>query len=246
MGSYGAVCHVRGAAGDAGSAAPLTRAEFERRLRAQGRAYHIHHAFNVLLNSGGATPEQIRAWVANRFYYQVSLPLKDAAIVANCPNRAVRRHWLQRIRDHDGEGVGSGGIDAWLRLADAVGLSRTRVESLCEVLPGVRFAVDAYVNFARRAPWQEAICSSLSELFAPQIHQQRLESWPHHYPWIDRGGLEYFQSRMRLVRRDVKFALAFTLDHFKERSAQERALEILEFKLDVLWQMNEAMALAYG
>jgi pyrroloquinoline-quinone synthase len=223
-----------------------TREEFEQRLREKGRAYHIHHPFNVMLNSGKAEPAQIRGWVANRFYYQISIPIKDAAILSNCDDRAVRRNWVQRILDHDGYGDDPGGIDSWLRLAESVGLSREQVESLSEVLPGVRFAVDAYVNFARRAPWPEAVCSSLTELFAPEIHKQRLANWPEHYPWIDRAGLHYFQSRVSLARRDVEFGLAVTLDRFRTRAEQERALQILQFKLDVLWQMNDAMALRYG
>jgi pyrroloquinoline-quinone synthase len=223
-----------------------TREDFEAQLRQRGAAYHIHHPFNVLLNSGAANREQIQGWVANRFYYQISIPIKDAAILANCPDRAVRRNWVQRILDHDGYGDDPGGIESWLRLAEAVGLPRERVESLGEVLPGVRFAVDAYVNFARRAPWPEAICSSLTELFASQIHQQRLATWPQHYPWIDRAGLQYFQSRVSLARRDVEFGLSFTLDHFDTRALQERALDILKFKLDVLWQMNDSMAVRYA
>jgi pyrroloquinoline-quinone synthase len=223
-----------------------SRDELDRRLQEKGSAYHIHHPFNVMLNSGGATPEQIRGWVANRFYYQINIPIKDAAILANCPDRTVRRIWVQRILDHDGYGDDPGGIEAWLRLAEAVGLARARVESLADVLPGVRFAVDAYVNFARRAPWEEAVCASLTELFAPAIHKQRLANWPEHYPWIDRAGLQYFQSRVSLARRDVEFSRTFTLEHFNTRLAQERALEILQFKLDVLWQMNDAMAQHYG
>jgi pyrroloquinoline-quinone synthase len=223
-----------------------SRDEFEQQLRDKGRAYHIHHPFNVMLNSGRATPEQIRGWVANRFYYQISIPIKDAAILANCDDRAVRRNWVQRILDHDGYGDDPGGIESWLRLAEAVGLERPKVESLSEVLPGVRFAVDAYVNFARRAPWPEAVCSSLTELFAPEIHKQRLAGWPDYYPWIDRSGLHYFQSRVSLARRDVEFGLAVTLERFTAREQQERALQILQFKLDVLWQMNDAMALRYG
>jgi pyrroloquinoline-quinone synthase len=223
-----------------------TREDFEAQLRQRGAAYHIHHPFNVLLNSGAANREQIQGWVANRFYYQISIPIKDAAILANCPDRAVRRNWVQRILDHDGYGDDPGGIESWLRLAEAVGLPRERVESLEEVLPGVRFAVDAYVNFARQAPWPEAICSSLTELFASQIHQQRLATWPQHYPWIDRAGLQYFQSRVSLARRDVEFGLSFTLDHFDTRALQERALDILKFKLDVLWQMNDSMAVRYA
>ena len=221
-------------------------AEFEQRLRDKGRAYHIHHPFNVMLNTGRAEPEQIRGWVANRFYYQVSIPVKDAAILANCDDRSVRRNWVQRILDHDGYGDDPGGIESWIRLARVRWASSERVESLVNVLPGVRFAVDAYVNFARRAPWPEAVCSSLTELFAPEIHRQRLAGWPDHYPWIDRGGLHYFQSRVSLARRDVEFGLAVTLERFKTRAQQERALEILQFKLDVLWQMNDAMALRYG
>lgn len=227
------------------SGAAWSREEFEAQLRNQGRAYHIHHPFNVLLNSGAATPAQIRGWVANRFYYQINIPIKDAAILSNCTDRAVRRSWVQRILDHDGYGEDLGGIDSWLRLAEAVGLSREEVESLAQVLPGVRFAVDAYVNFARRAPWQEAVCSSLTELFAPEIHKQRLASWPQAYPWIDRAGLQYFQSRVSLARRDVEVGLALTLEYFDTRALQERALDILKFKLDVLWQMSDAMALRH-
>jgi len=226
--------------------APWSREEFEARLRKQGAAYHIHHPFNVLLNSGAANREQIRGWVANRYYYQISIPIKDAAILANCPDRAVRRNWVQRILDHDGYGDDPGGIESWLRLAEAVGLARESVESLAQVVPGVRFAVDAYVNFARRAPWPEAVCSSLTELFAPEIHKQRLANWPQHYSWIDPAGLHYFQSRVSLARRDVEFGLSFTLNHFDTRQMQERALDILKFKLDVLWQMSDAMALRYG
>jgi len=228
------------------STQPWTRAEFELRLREAGRAYHIHHPFNLMLNGGRASREQIRGWVANRFYYQINIPVKDAAILANCPERAVRRNWVQRILDHDGYGDDPGGIESWLRLAEAVGLERPQVESLQQVLPGVRFAVDAYVNFARRAPWPEAVCASLTELFAPEIHRQRLATWPQHYPWIDSAGLSYFQSRVSLARRDVEFGLALTLERFETRPAQERALQVLQFKLDVLWQMNDAMALAYG
>src|ERR1700719_4264979 len=220
-------------------------AEFEQQLRERGRAYHIHHPFNVMLNSGKASREQIRGWVANRFYYQIKIPVKDAAILANCDERAVRRKWVQRILDHDGHGEDPGGIESWLRLAEAVGLARRQVESLTALLAGVRFAVDAYVNFARRAPWPEAVCASLTELFAPEIHRQRLAGWPEHYPWIDRPGLSYFQSRVSLARRDVEFSLAFTLDRFDTLALQVRALEILKFKLDVLWQMSDAMALRY-
>ena len=230
------------------------RVEFEAQLRAKGKAYHIHHPFNVMLNTGHATPEQIRGWVANRFYYQIAIPIKDAAVMSNCTDREVRRGWVQRILDHDGfeltgpEGTvrDPGGIEAWLRLAEAVGLTREEVQDLRHVVPAVRFAVDAYVNFARRAPWQEAVCSSLTELFAPEIHKQRLATWPEHYGWIEPGGLSYFRNRVSQARRDVEQGLAITLDHFTTRPLQQRALEVLQFKLDILWAMNDAMATRYG
>ena len=202
-----------------------TREEFEAQLREKGTAYHIHHPFNVMLNSGGASREQIRGWVANRFYYQISIPIKDAAILSNCPDRAdaaqlgaahsrSRRLW-RRSAAASNPGCGS---------AKRSGCRATNSESLEDVLPGVRFAVDAYVNFARRAPWQEAVCSSLTELFAPQIHKQRLANWPEHYPWIDPTGLHYFQSRVSLARRDVEFGLAVHAGSFQDaRAAGARA-----------------------
>ncbi len=220
-------------------------AEFEARLRAKETGYHIHHPFNLRMASGQCMPEQIRAWVANRFYYQTSIPLKDAAVLSNCPDRATRREWVVRILDHDGTETQEGGIEAWLRLGVAVGLTREALWSHRHVLPGVRFAVDAYVNFARRAPWQEAVCSSLTEMFAPQIHKERLAGWPGHYPWIEAQGLDYFRSRIPLAQRDVDHGLRVTLEYFRTPEQQQRALDILQFKLDILWSMLDAIQLAH-
>jgi pyrroloquinoline-quinone synthase len=226
--------------------AAWSKEEFERQLRAKGDRYHIHHPFQVRMNAGCCTREQVQGWVCNRFYYQVSIPLKDAAILSNCPDRSVRREWIRRIVDHDGTQGDEGGIEAWIRLAVATGLTRDAVTSLQHVLPGVRFAVDAYVNFARTHPWQEAVCSSLTELFAPQIHKDRLAGWPRHYPWIESQGLQYFRDRVTQARRDVEHGLAVTLDHFRTREQQERALDVLQFKLDVLWSMLDAVQANYG
>lgn len=224
---------------------PMSREEFEQALRAKGDLYHIHHPYHVAMYNGSCTKEQIQGWVANRFYYQIMIPVKDAAIMANCPDRDVRRHWVQRVLDHDGYEGAEGGIEAWLRLGEAVGLTREEIISQEHVLPGVRFAVDAYVNFARRATWEEAASSSLTELFAPKIHQSRLDTWPDHYPWIDANGYQYFRNRLTEARRDVVHGLEITLDHYKTREQQERMLEILQFKLDVLWSMLDAMTMAY-
>lgn len=229
-----------------GSVAPWSEEEFEARLRGKDASYHIHHPFHLAMNSGGCTREQIQGWVLNRFYYQIMIPIKDSAILSNMPDKEHRRLWIQRILDHDGAEGEDGGIEAWLALAEAVGLSREDVLSLKKVLPGVRFAVDAYVNFARKAPWQEAVCSSLTELYAPTIHQKRLDSWPDHYPWIDQGGYQYFRKRLSEARRDVEHGLRVTLAHFRTRVEQERALDILQFKLDVLWTMLDAMQVTYG
>ena len=226
-------------------AAPWSRSEFEAQLRDRGAGYHIHHPFNVKMNEGLLREDQIRGWVANRFYYQVNIPQKDGAIIANCPDRETRRKWVRRILDHDGWDDNEGGIEAWLRLGEAVGLAREALWSQRHVVPGVRFAVDAYVNFARRVPWQEAVCSSLTEMFAPKIHKDRLANWPIHHGWIDPAGLQYFRSRISLAERDVEHGLQVTLDHFTTRAQQERALEILQFKLDVLWAMLDAIEKAY-
>jgi len=199
-----------------------------------------------MLNEGRASREQIQGWVANRYYYQIAIPVKDAAILSNCNDREMRRSWIQRILDHDGHGADAGGIEAWIRLGMAVGLQREEIVDLRHVIAGNRFAVDAYINFCRQRPWQEAVCASLTELFAPAIHQQRLANWPAHYPWIESSGLQYFRNRVSQARRDVEQGLAVTLAYFDTPALQRRALDILQFKLDVLWQMNDAMALHYG
>jgi pyrroloquinoline-quinone synthase len=221
------------------------RIDFEAKLRAQGAAYHIHHPFNLRMNSGGCTPEEIRHWVRNRFYYQICIPRKDAAILANMSDRAQRRLWIERILDHDGygdyQGSSAGGMEAWIKLGEAVGIERQDLLSLKGVSPAVRFACDAYVNFASQAPWQEAVCSSLTEMFAPQIHKDRLSTWPTHYPWIDAAGFGYFRGRIPLAGRDVAHGLEVTLAHFTTRQAQHRALDILQFKLDILWNMLDAI-----
>lgn len=224
---------------------PWTREEFEDKLREKGKGYHIYHPIHVMMYEGKLTKEQLQCWVANRFYYQISIPMKDAAILSNCPDKEVRKEWIVRITDHDGVDGQVGGIEAWIQLGMAVGLSREDVTSLKYLSPGVKFAVDAYVNFARQRPWQESVCSSLTELFAPHIHQQRISSWPSMYPWIDESGLSYFKKRLTEARRDVEQGLGVTLDYFStSRDMQLKALDILQFKLDVLWVIADAIMLA--
>lgn len=223
----------------------MSREAFEQALRQKGDLYHIHHPYHIAMHEGRCTPEQIRGWVANRYYYQINIPMKDAAIMANCTDSATRRQWVQRILDHDGHEGTPGGIEAWLQLGEAVGLTRDEMISQQHVLPGVRFAVDAYVNFARRATWQEAASSSLTELFAPTIHQNRLDTWPTDYPWVDQSGYQYFRNRLSEARRDVEHGLQITLDHYTTWEQQTRMLEILQFKLDILWTMLDAMTMAY-
>lgn len=228
---------------------PWSEQEFELQLRAKETDYHIHHPFNRRLNNGELQPFQVRGWVANRFYYQVCIPIKDAAILSNCPDRSVRRQWIERLLDHDGrgdhQGANAGGIEAWLRLGEAVGLTSGQMWSHKYVAPGVRFAVQAYVNFARQTSWQEAAISSLTELFAPKIHSDRLSRWPTLYPWIESEGLAYFRSRIALATRDVEHGLQIAQQWCGTRERQQRALQILQFKLEILWAMLDAIERAF-
>lgn len=226
-------------------AVTLSPEAFRQALLSKGQYYHLHHPFQQAMAEGELTQEQLQGWVANRFYYQLMIPQKDAALLANCPDAATRRRWVQRLLDHDGHEDDEGGIEAWLALGEAVGLSREALLSQEHVLPGVRFAVDAYRHFVASAPWQEAAISSLTELFAPQAHQNRLDTWPKHYPWIDEQGYRYFRKRLSEARRDVDHGLEIALSVCTTAALQQRALEILQFKLDVLWSMLDAMTLAY-
>jgi len=235
------------------------RDTFVEKLRAiGGRAYHDKHPFHVAMNEGRLSPEALRGWVANRFYYQRNIPIKDAAILANCPIREVRRAWIHRILDHDGvssqamEGGApatpgqEGGIEAWLRLGEACGISRDELLDNRHLLPGVRFAVDAYVNFARIQPWPIAIASSLTELFAPDLMTARLAAFEKFYRWIDPRGLEYFRRRVTQARRDSDEALAVTLEYCNTPELQREAVRALEFKCDVLWSILDAIHHAYS
>lgn len=224
----------------------LSTDDFEEALRAHVKDYHHQHPFHLRMNEGQSSPEEIRGWVANRFYYQANIPRKDAAILSNCPDRAVRRRWVQRIIDHDGTAEGDGGIESWLRLGDAVGLSRAEIEDERQLLPGVRFAVDAYVTFTRTRPWIEAVASSLTELFAPDLMTERLAAFERYYTWIDPEALAYFRTRIRQAPRDSEHGLELVRQHCVTPETQAAALAALSFKTDVLWSMLDAIDQAYG
>jgi coenzyme PQQ biosynthesis protein C len=224
----------------------LSPDELVERLRAIGAArYHDKHPFHVLLHSGRCTKAQVQAWALNRYYYQSRLPLKDAAILARIADPALRRAWRQRILDHDGEREGEGGIAKWLRLTDALGLDRDLVESTRAILPGARFAVDAYVHFVRDRSLLEAIASSLTELFSPQVIQTRVEGMLAHYDFVTPDTLAYFTARPEQARRDVDVALDYVIAHATTPEAQVAVLQALEFKCDVLWAMLDALYHAY-
>jgi pyrroloquinoline-quinone synthase len=221
---------------------PWDRKTFTANLQKVGAsAYHDKHPFHQLMNSGGLGREALQSWVANRFYYQLNIPIKDAAILSNCPVRDVRRLWLHRIVDHDGTKDDEGGIGAWLRLGEACGLDRAEMLDGRQVIPGVRFAVDAYVNFARTQPWPIAIASSLTELFAPDLMSKRLEAFQQFYGWVEPRGLEYFRSRVTQARRDSGEALELTLTYCTTRESQEAAVRALQFKCDLLWAMLDSI-----
>ena len=222
------------------------QADFIEMLRAQAARYHSHHPFHMAMNEGRLTRRQIQGWVANRFYYQKNLPQKDAAIIANCPVQAVRRRWLQRIIDQDGVTEGQGGIEAWLRLGEAVELTRDELWDERHVVPGTRFAVDAYLNFARTRPWIEAVAASLTELFAPELMALRISAFERYYTWIDPAGLAYFRARLSQAARDAEYALEVVVTYCKTREEQEKAVAALSFKCDVLWSMLDAIQLAYS
>jgi pyrroloquinoline-quinone synthase len=216
--------------------------EFAARLRGVlERRYHHLHPFNQRMHRGELSREELQLWVANRFYYQVNIPVKDALILANCPDRDVRQQWIQRIVDHDGRPGEEGGLEAWLRLGEAMGVPRSDLMSQCRLLPGVRFAVDAYVEFCRSRPWLEAAAASLTEMFAPLIVKERLAAILSHYPWVDPDGLQYFRNRLTQAPRDAEYALGLVTERCRSREAQERAVAALDFKCDVLWCLLDAV-----
>lgn len=220
---------------------PLTPDELEARLRGFHQSYYVEHPFHKLMYAGSLTPRQFQCWVANRLAYQRVVPRKDAAILSNCPDAEVRRHWIGRIIDHDGTAAGEGGIELWIRLGIALGVPREEMEDERHVIPAVRTICESYVWFCKSKPWVQACASSLTELFAPRIHGQRIEAFPKHYPWIPESGLDYFRSRLVQAPKDVKQGLALVQRHCTTIETQRQAFEALAFKLEMLWSMIDVI-----
>jgi pyrroloquinoline-quinone synthase len=215
-------------------------------LRAFSTSYYANHPFHHLMHDGRLTPRQLQGWVANRLAYQRAIPRKDAAIISNCPDPDVRREWMQRIVDHDGDQPGTGGIEMWIRLGEALGVPREEMEDERHVLPSVRFAAESYVTFCKTRPWIEAVASSLTELFAPDLMRQRIAAFPLHYPWVRTEGLEYFRSRLVQAPRDSGQGLRLVQRHCVTVESQRRAFEALAFKLEMLWVMIDTIHHAYA
>ena len=221
-------------------------AKFEARLRAIGAAaYHDRHPFHVLMHEGRLTQRQLQAWIENRFYYQCMIPRKDAAILAKADDPAFRRIWMTRIVDHDGTADRIGGLSKWLRLAEAAGLSVEEVQSFRFVLPGVRFAVDAYLTLVQTGTLLEAVASSLTELFAPTLMANRLAVLEARYPWLEARGLEYFRGRLVEAPRDADGGLRYVVEHCTSRALQDRAAAALITKCHILWSLLDAVYFAY-
>jgi pyrroloquinoline-quinone synthase len=225
------------------SDAALAPDAFVERLRSEGAArYHDKHPFNVRMHAGGLSKEELQRWVINRFYYQTRIPVKDALLLSKSDDPAFRRAWIRRIGDHDGTKEGEGGLAEWLLLARAVGLDEGVVRSCARVLPGVRYACDAYVALVRERTLLEAVASSLTEHFAPDIMRTRVAAWEKHYPWIDATALAYFRSRVPRATRDAQEALAFVVEHAKTHEQQEACVRALVDKCRILWAMLDTIA----
>jgi len=224
----------------------LSADELETRLREIGATrYHRLHPFHKLLHTGKCTKGQVQAWALNRYYYQAMIPVKDASLIARCPDPEIRRAWRSRLVDHDGDRAGEGGIARWLKLTDGLQLDRDYVVSLQGLLPATRFAVDAYVHFVRERTLLAAIASSLTELFSPQIISERIEGMLHNYDFVTRETLAYFSQRPPQAERDSRFALDYVKVNARTAEAQQSVVRALEFKCDVLWAMLDALYHAY-
>jgi pyrroloquinoline-quinone synthase len=226
--------------------APLPRAEFVDWLRSEGeRRYHDHHRYHALMHAGKLTRQQLQQWVLNRYYYQTRIPIKDAIIVSKSEDPAFRRMWIRRVHDHDGDAEGGGGLALWLRLAEGVGLDRAEVASCRSVLPGVRFACDAYVDLVRSRSLLEAVASSLTEFFAPDLMSKRILAWEKHYPWVSEDMLAYFRSRVPRARRDSEEAIEFVAQHATSFELQQRCVDALIRKTEILWHLLDCAYAAY-
>ena len=220
--------------------------ELEGKLRAIGaERYHHLHPFHKLLHGGKLTKAQVQAWALNRYYYQAMIPIKDAYALVKLPTSELRREWRRRIIDHDGDQPGTGGIERWLKLAEGVGLDRAYVQSTQGILPGTRFAVEAYVNFVRDRPILEGIASSLTEMFSPGIIADRVRGMLAGYSFVTEETLAYFTPRLTQAPQDVNFALSYVKEHARTRPEQDAVLGALYFKCDVLWSQLDALYLAY-
>ncbi len=207
----------------------------EQRLRLiLDEKYHHRHPFNVRLHGGSCTPAEVRRWIRNRYYYQTRIPLKDGLILTKSEDREFRRGWIRRIHDHDGDDARAGGLELWLRLAVAAGLERAEVASLRGVLPGVRRACDAYVEFVASHDLLASVASSLTELSAGPFLGERAEAFRKHYGWIEEAGLEYFLSRTTQAPRDAAEGLAFVLANAAMPEDQERCAAALTRKCEIL------------
>jgi coenzyme PQQ biosynthesis protein C len=224
----------------------LTPDELEAKLRDIGaRRYHRLHPFHHMLHNGKCTKGQVQAWALNRYYYQAMIPVKDASLIARCLDADIRREWRSRLVDHDGTAPGEGGIARWLALTDGLGLDRDYVTSLKGLLPGTRFAVEAYVHFVAEKSLLEAIASSLTELFSPAIIGERIEGMLKNYDFVTAETLAYFSARPPQAQRDSDFALDYVKRNAKTPEQQGQVQAALEFKCDVLWAMLDALHHAY-
>lgn len=220
--------------------------ELEARLNAIGdERYHDKHPFHKLLHGGKATKGQVQAWVLNRYCYQSAIPRKDAALISKMMDSDLRREWRSRIEDHDGRKPGDGGIERWLKLAEGVGLDRDYVKSTDGALAATKFAVEAYVRFVAEHSLLDAVASSLTELFAPAIHRERIAGFLEHYDFANETTLSYFNKRLDEAPKDVKFGLDYILREAKTEEQQQGVIEALYFKTDVLWAQLDALHHAY-
>ena len=223
----------------------LPEAQFVARFHAIGEErYHHKHPFHLLMHEGKLTRGQLQAWALNRYYYQSRIPIKDATILARSEDAEFRRAWRKRIFDHDGDGTHPGGIEKWLRLVEATGLTRDQALRGDAILPAVRYAVDAYLELVRSATFLEAVASSLTELFSGKLIALRMDALRRYYPWLS-GGLDYFQGRLTQAPEDADFALAWVVKHARTREQQELALAALRAKCNILWAQLDALYFAY-
>ena len=207
------------------------------------------HPVRQLLLTGRLTKEQLQWWARNLYHEFSNIHRFFGVRYQKCPVAELRRALIENMIEEEGEDMigrkHPSHAELWRRFGEGVGVPREEMLGY-EPLPGIRAALEMYVQLVQQSHWAVAIGTGLVfEGGGPKRMKEEREALERHYPWIPSRALDFFRVHEYHDEGHGNFCVDVIRQHCMELHLQEEMRAAVRSRADIMWLQNDSIYHAF-